>query len=78
MSNSCKDTWKGKDKAWHFGVSLVLSVVCPIVAVVAAMGKEIYDYNQQGNHFCWKDIIADLIGIILGSIIHTLIILLIC
>lgn len=76
--NKCLDLWKGLDKKKHFFVCLILSIICPILAVIAAIGKEIYDSKQQGNHFCWKDIVADLVGIILGSIIHITVILLIC
>lgn len=76
--NKCLDLWKGLDKKKHFYVCLILSIICPILAIIAAIGKEIYDSKQQGNHFCWKDIVADGIGIILGSIIHVTVILLIC
>lgn len=75
--NKCLDLWKGLDKKKHFFACLILSIICPIIAIIAAIGKEIYDSKQQDNHFCWKDIVSDGIGIILGSIIHTLIILLI-
>lgn len=75
--NKCLDLWKGLDKKKHFFVCLLLSILCPVIVIMAAIGKEIYDSKQQGNHFCWKDIVADGIGIILGSIIHTLIIFLI-
>lgn len=76
--NKCFDLWKGLDKKKHFFVCLILSIICPILAIIAAVGKEIYDSKQKGNHFCWKDIVADVIGIILGSIIHVTVILLIC
>ena len=76
--NKCLDLWKGLDKKKHFFVCLILSIVSPILAIIAAVGKEIYDSKQKGNHFCWKDIVADVIGIILGSIIHVTVILLIC
>lgn len=76
--NKCLDLWKGLDKKKHFFVCLILSIICPILAIIAAVGKEIYDSKLQGNHFCWKDIVADVIGIILGSIIHVTVILLIC
>lgn len=76
--NKCLDLWKGLDKKKHFFVCLILSIICPILAIIAAVGKEIYDSKQKGNHFCWKDIVADVIGIILGSIIHVTVILLIC
>lgn len=76
--NKCLDLWKGLDKKKHFFVCLILSIIFPILAIIAAIGKEIYDSKQEGNHFCWKDIVADGIGIILGSIIHVTVILLIC
>lgn len=76
--NKCLDLWKGLDKKKHFFVCLILSILCPILAIIVAIGKEIYDSKLQGNHFCWKDIVADVIGIILGSIIHVTVILLIC
>ena len=76
--NKCLDLWKGLDKKKHFFVCLILSIICPIIAVIAAVGKEIYDSKQKGNHFCWKDIVADLVGIIIGSLINISIILLIC
>lgn len=76
--NKCLDLWKGLDKKKHFFVCLILSIITPILAIIVAVGKEIYDSKQSKNHFCWKDIVADIIGIILGSIIHVTIILLIC
>ena len=76
--NKCLDLWKGLDKKKHFFVCLVLSILSPILAIIAAVGKEIYDSKQEGNHFCWKDIVADLAGIIIGSLINISIILLIC
>lgn len=76
--NKCLDLWKGLDKKKHFFVCLVLSILSPILAIIAAVGKEIYDSKQKGNHFCWKDIVADLVGVIIGSLINISIILLIC
>lgn len=76
--NKCLDLWKGLDKKKHFFVCLILSIICPILAIIAAVGKEIYDSKQKGNHFCWKDIVADLVGIIIGSLTNISIILLIC
>ncbi len=37
------------------------------VAVVVGLWKEIRDRKQKGNHFCWWDFIADIIGALLGS-----------
>ena len=75
--SSCNDNWKGKDKIKHFGVCLALAVICPIVAVVVAVAKEVYDHHTIGNHWCWKDIVADVAGIAVGSAVHGLILLLI-
>ena len=75
--NKCLDLWKGLDKKIHFFVCLILSIVSPILAIIAAVGKEIYDSKQEGNHFCWKDIVADLVGVCIGGIIHLLFIYLI-
>lgn len=62
MSN-CNDSWRGKDKVKHFGVCLVLAGICHIVAVVAAVAKEVHDDGTEGNHWCWKDIVADVEGV---------------
>ena len=72
--NECKDTWTGKDKVKHFGVCLVLAVICPIVAAVVAVAKEVHDERTEGNHFCWKDVVADVAGIIVGSAVHAILI----
>ena len=76
MSN-CNDLWRGKDKVKHFGVCLVLAVICPIVAAVVAVAKEVHDDGTEVNHWCWKDIVADVVGIAVGSAVHGLILLLI-
>lgn len=68
--SKCNDSWTSKDKALHFGVCLVLAVICPLVALLAAMGKELYDQQQPNNHFCWKDVVADVAGIVMGTMVH--------
>jgi uncharacterized protein YfiM (DUF2279 family) len=76
--NNCNDSWTSKDKALHFGVCFVLAAICPLVAIICAIGKEAYDMKQNGNHWCWKDVVADAVGIALGSGIHAILIYLIC
>ena len=73
MSN-CNDSYKGKDKVKHFCACLVIAIISPILAIVAAIGKEWYDMKQNGNHWCWKDIVADVAGIIIGTVAHIIII----
>lgn len=70
--SKCKDSWKGKDKALHFCVCFVLAIINPFIAILAAMGKELYDQQQPDNHFCWKDVVADVAGIAVGTIIFCL------
>lgn len=70
--SKCNDSWTSKDKALHFGVCFVLAAINPIVAILAAMGKELYDMEQPNNHFCWKDLVADIAGIVVGSAVHLL------
>lgn len=68
--SECRDKYTGKDKVKHFCVCLVLAGICPIVAVVVAVAKEVGDERTEGNHFCWKDIVADVAGIALGTAVH--------
>jgi uncharacterized protein YfiM (DUF2279 family) len=70
--NKCNDSWTGKDKVKHFCVCLVLAVICPIVAAVVAIAKEVHDERTEGNHWCWKDIVADVVGVVLGTVVHLL------
>lgn len=70
--NECKDKYTSKDKVKHFCVCLVLAGICPIVAVVVAVAKEVHDERTEGNHWCWKDIVADVVGVVLGSAVHFL------
>lgn len=70
--STCNDSWNGKDKALHFGVCFVLASINPFIAILAAMGKELYDMEQPNNHFCPKDLVADAVGIALGTIIFCL------
>ena len=71
--SKCNDQWTSKDKALHFGVCFVLASICPIVAAVVAVAKEVSDERTEGNHWCWKDIVADAVGIAVGSVVHLLV-----
>ena len=68
--SECRDKYTGKDKVKHFCVCLVLAGICPIVAMVVAIAKEVSDERTEGNHFCWKDIVADVAGIVAGTALH--------
>lgn len=62
--------WRGQDKWKHMGVCLVLAVLCPPLAVCAAVWKEWHDRRTPGNHWCWWDVMADACGIVVGTAMH--------
>ncbi len=66
----CGDSWRDIDKLIHCGVCLAISVISPEAAVGAALAKEYGDMRAHGNHWCWKDIAADALGILLGAALH--------
>ena len=68
--SKCNDKWTSKDKALHFGACLALAIINPIVAAVVAVAKEVHDDGTEGNHWCWKDIVADVAGVVLGTVVH--------
>lgn len=70
-----------EDKFLHAFVSIVATLMCSIgfiflryyCIIVGGMftlglglGKEYGDKNATGNHWCWWDILADVIGILIG------------
>lgn len=59
----------GKDKLKHFIACFIISIIHPCLAIGAAICKEYCDSKEHGNHWCWWDILADTLGIILGGII---------
>lgn len=70
--NICNDKFNGKDKAKHFLVCLVIAAINPFIAILCAMGKELHDTEQPNNHFCWKDMVANAVGIAMGTILFCL------
>lgn len=62
------------DKIYHFGVCMLASILSPMFALGLAIGKEYGDSKATGNHWCWMDLLADLLGTLIGGIIHCLIV----
>lgn len=62
-----------KDKIKHFTACLLISIIHPYLAIGASLGKEYGDKNDTGNHWCWLDLAADGIGVLIGSIPHYII-----
>ncbi len=70
------------DKLLHFSISCILAQLCIYtfgewigVAICIAVGviKEYSDSKQPGNHFCWWDILADIVGSAAGLLLYLLI-----
>lgn len=70
--SKCNDKFNGNDKAKHFLVCLIIAAINPFIAILCAMGKELHDMEQPNNHFCWKDMVANAVGIAMGTIIFCL------
>lgn len=72
-----KEKLTEKDKKMHFAVCLIASIINPFLALGLALGKEYGDSKSKGNHWCWLDLLADGLGMLIGSIIHAVIVYLI-
>lgn len=64
----------GLDKIKHAFVCFMIALYSTEAAISAALAKEYGDSNAKGNHWCWWDLVADMIGIVLGTIVRILII----
>lgn len=53
----------GLDKVLHFGVSYILALINPFLALVAGLGKEVYD-EARGGMADFGDLVADWLGIL--------------
>jgi uncharacterized protein YfiM (DUF2279 family) len=65
--------WLGFDKLLHFTACFLISVFGLVPAVFAAglaIGKEIGDYFNKDSGWCWRDLIADGLGIAAGLGLH--------
>lgn len=60
----------GKDKLYHLAACLAVSVFDTEAAIAAALAKEYGDSKAYGNHWCWWDLVADTIGIAIGTTIR--------
>lgn len=65
--------YKGIDKLYHFLVCAAGAVFETEAAVAAAVAKEYGDSRAAGGHWCWWDILADTLGIIVGTSVRLLI-----
>ena len=58
-----------KDKWLHFGVSCIVSIFSPMLAIGLGLGKE-YGDKTNGCVWDWYDILADACGVVVGGAIH--------
>ena len=50
-------------------ITIVRALIALAVSAIFAVGKEIYDSRQAGNHFCRKDLLWDAVGAVLGCVV---------
>jgi uncharacterized protein YfiM (DUF2279 family) len=56
-----------------FGVNVLLScIVGFFAAFLCGVGKEVYDASQEGGKWDWYDLLADVEGAVLGTILGVL------
>lgn len=70
---------RSNDKLLHLLVNLTIVIVFGLLsgivigvglAVIASLSKEVYDeYRPNGSGWDWNDIVADIIGILIGIFI---------
>ena len=67
--------WMGSDGMSHVILSAIIAVtlnlllpwwVAGVIALAIGVGKEIYDKVSGKGHAEWKDLLADLVGILIG------------
>ena len=61
-----------KDKLYHFSICFIVSIFNPWLAVGLALGKKYGDSKAQGNKWSWGDVVADGLGIVVGTALHIL------
>ena len=80
MSDGKYDSWTGKDKELHVGISTILGasaytltkdtdhpfLYATGLAIIPGVAKELYDSRPQGTGFSYKDLTADLVGSLVG------------
>lgn len=65
-----------RDKIYHITVNFIIVLILGVLfgpaiglasSIIVSLGKEIYDeYRPNGTGWDWKDLLADLIGMIIG------------
>lgn len=65
----------GEDKLKHIVVSAIITVilnlflswwVAGVITLAIGVGKEVYDKVSKKGYAEWKDLLADLVGILIG------------
>lgn len=79
--HAAKDSWSGKDKLQHFGLSIPLGMLGThmarnssnpvlygtLIGTAPGLVKELLDARCQGSGFSYKDLTADVLGSLSGA-----------
>lgn len=49
--------------------ALGIALAAFVVTISVGLGKELRDASRPGNHFCVWDLLADVVGAVLGAVI---------
>lgn len=63
-----------KNTIKHVCTSFAISLYSTEAAITVGLTKEYIDAHTKGNHWCWYDMGANLLGIALGTLIRVLVI----
>ena len=66
--------WYDPDKRLHCLVNVVMALYSTECAIAASLAKEYGDKGNPSNHWCWGDIAADMVGILIGTIVRLVLI----
>lgn len=80
---SIKEWWKAKarDKQLHFGISAILTLILSfvmafesaiLIVLIVGFAKEVIDW-AFGGRFSVPDLLADIAGILSGTVVYTVI-----
>lgn len=64
--------WNDRDKILHAIVCVALALYSTECAIAASLAKEYGDKGNPSNHWCWCDIAADMVGVLIGTAMRIL------
>ena len=67
--NREKESFFVSDKFLHFIFSMMGAILHPLFGLGLGLGKEFGDEKSPNNKWDWMDILADVVGVIVGGVV---------